>query len=126
MGAFCSGVGFGICERLLLQLSSREPSDALPQKALVSLWGSALNKAPPIFDTQSMTLIMACRSRSKAEIARTKLYEILDAHIKKQRELPGYDGHADLFRDSLKIEIHHLDLAVIQSVFRFGTELSQK
>ena len=122
----CSGIGFGICERLLLQLSSRKSSDAQPQNTLVSIWGSALNDEPPISDVQGLTLIMACRSRSKAEAARTKLYNILDAHIKKQRKLPGYDGHADSFCEGLKIEIHCLDLAVIQSVFRFSAELSQK
>lgn len=62
----------------------------------------------------------------KAEAARTKLYTILDEHVEKHRKLPGYDGHAESFRENLKIEIHCLDLADIHSVFRFGIELAQK
>ena len=119
-------MGFGICERLLLQLSSRRPSDSQPQVELVSIWGSAMQHEAPITDVQGLTLIMACRSQSKAESARTMLYHSLDAHITKQRSLPGYDGHADSFRKNLSIEIHYLDLAIIQSIFRFSTELSQK
>ena len=121
-----SGIGFGICERFLLQLSSTNPSDAQPQKKIFSTWASASKNEAPISNVQGLTLILACRNMKKAASARTELYSRLDAHIKKQRMLPGYDGHADSFRENLKIEIHYLDLAVIRSVFRFNAELSQK
>jgi 3-keto steroid reductase len=75
---------------------------------------------------QGLTLIMACRSTKRAEVARTKLYSHLDAHIEHQKKLPGYDGHADTFRSNLKIEIQYLDLAIIQSILRFGVALSQQ
>lgn len=69
---------------------------------------------------------MACRSVKKAEVARQSLYKKLDAHITQQKKLPEYDGHAERFRENLRIEIHSLDLAVIQSVFNFATEISAK
>jgi len=109
-----------------LQLSSTNPSDAQPQKKIFSTWASASKNEAPISNVQGLTLILACRNMKKAAFARTELYSRLDAHIKKQRMLPDYDGHADSFRENLKIEIHYLDLAVIRSVFRFNAELSQK
>lgn len=121
-----SGVGFGICQRLLLQLASTNPSDAQPQEKLVSAWGSQLEKTLPLSNVQGLTLIMACRSVKRAEEARTKLYNALDAFIEKQRKLPGYDGHAASFRENLTLVIHSLDLASIPSVLRFSAEISQK
>ena len=67
---------------------------------------------------------MACRSVKKAEVARESLLKKLDAHIIRQKQLAKYDGHAEHFRENLRIEIHRLDLAVIQSVFDFATEIS--
>lgn len=80
----------------------------------------------PLSSVQGLTLIMACRSTKRAEVARKGLYTLLDQHIQQQRKLPGYNGHADKFRENLKIDIHYLDLAILQSVFRFSAELSQK
>jgi len=102
------------------------PSDAQPRANIVSTWGSAPNYSAPISNVQGLTLILACRSAARAEAARSHLYSFIDAHIKKQRKLAGYDGHADSFRENLKIETHSLDLANIQSIFRFSGELSQK
>lgn len=69
---------------------------------------------------------MACRSVKKAELARQSLYNKLDAHIIRQKQLAEYDGHAEHFQENLRIEIHKLDLAVTQSVFDFAAEISTK
>ena len=49
----------------------------------------------------------------------------MDADIKEQKNELGYDGYAELFRNNLKIEIHCIDLAVMQSIFSFADELSR-
>jgi 3-keto steroid reductase len=69
---------------------------------------------------------MACRSTQRAEAARKELYLELDAHIAQLRTKPGYDGHADVFRRNLKIEVEYLDLAVLGSVFNFAAQLSKQ
>jgi hypothetical protein len=69
---------------------------------------------------------MACRSTKRAEVARKKLYCLLDAHIEKQRRQSDYDGHAHEFRRNLNIQIHYIDLAVVSTVFRFAEELLQQ
>lgn len=122
----CSGIGFGICQRLLIQLSSSNPSDAEPQLDLCSPTENTSGDQKSSSCVQGLILIMACRSLKRAEAARTELYNFLDAHIKVQRELPGYDGHADTFRRNLEIEVHHLDLADIRTVCQFGRTLSLK
>lgn len=121
-----SGVGYGICQRLLFQLASPNPSDALPQQKLTDLWGSESTKELPISNVQGLTLIMACRSALRAEKARTELYAAIDGHVARQKRLPGYTGHEEKFRANLVIAIHSLDLASIPSIFRFGTEIAQK
>jgi 3-keto steroid reductase len=109
-----SGVGFGICHRFLVQLSERAPPDAL-----LNLSGVPQNlESRKGYD--GLTLIMACRNLKLAEVARTKLYKLLDAHILQLKRAPGYDGHADSFRRNLQIDIHHVDLAVVDSVLQFS------
>ncbi|KAF7978290.1 hypothetical protein HWV62_875 [Athelia sp. TMB] len=120
------GVGYGICQRLLFQLATPHPSDALPQEKLVQIWGPALEKELPLSNVEGLTLIMACRSALRAEKARSELYAAMDAHVESQKKLPNYDGHAEKFRKNLVIAIHSLDLASITSVFRFGAEMAQK
>ena len=120
-----SGVGLGICERLLIQLSSSNPSDSWPQESLKYLT-EAFPTDGPSNPVQGLTLIMACRSVKKAELARQSLYKKLDAHIIRQKQLAEYDGHAEHFQENLRIKIHKLDLAVTQSVFDFAAEISTK
>ncbi|KAF8211610.1 hypothetical protein K438DRAFT_1664401 [Mycena galopus ATCC 62051] len=119
-----AGVGFGICQRLLFQLSLSNPPDSWPQR-----W------ATPAADSQGseetlpvdgLTLIMACRSTQRAEVARKELYQELDVYIAKLRAQPNYDGHADVFRRNLKIEVEYLDLAVLSSVFNFSAQVSKQ
>lgn len=73
-----------------------------------------------------LTLIMACRSEKRAEAARKMLYTFLDAHVAKLQAQKGYDGHADVFRKNVKIEIHQLDLASLDTVFRCANEILER
>ncbi|KIJ70394.1 hypothetical protein HYDPIDRAFT_78786 [Hydnomerulius pinastri MD-312] len=118
-----SGVGFGICHRLLLQLSTKTSEDARPKYAFH-------NTSPASGDLQiecdGLTLILACRSKQRAEAARTKLYDLVDEHVLRLKNLPGYDGHAEIFQKNLEINIHTVDLSHIQSVFRFAEEVEEK
>jgi len=118
-----SGVGFGICHRLLLQLSQKIPPDAQPQFKSLSSSTDLSDSAPETYD--GLTLILACRSEQKALEARTKLFRLLDQHITKLKQRPDYDGHAEQFRKNLKINFHRVDMSVVQSVMDFGDELSQ-
>jgi hypothetical protein len=106
-----SGVGFGICHRFLLQLliGNRDPvSNELE------------------LDYDGLTLILACRSKQRAEAARVKLYDIADELVRRAKHSPDYDGRAEIFRKNLHIALHIIDLADIQSVFRFADEITQK
>ncbi|KAJ6567371.1 hypothetical protein DFH09DRAFT_1156773 [Mycena vulgaris] len=118
-----SGVGFGICRRLLFQLCISNPPDSWPQP-----WAHAneIHGSADPLRHDGLTLIMACRSTQRAETARTQLYKELDAHIDGLRARPGYDGHADTFRLNLKIEVEYLDLAVLSTVFNFAAEMAQQ
>ncbi|KAF9464278.1 hypothetical protein BDZ94DRAFT_1162332 [Collybia nuda] len=113
-----SGVGFGICQRLLFQLCEKNPTDALPQ----GFAPNAFDDAKHVYD--GLTLIMACRSTKRAEAARTKLLRLFEAHVETLRNQPIYDGHAHKFQENVNIEIHTLDLASVTSVFRFSEEMS--
>ena len=107
----CSGVGFGICHRLLSQLTigGRHPvSNGLE------------------LDCDGLILILACRSKQRAEAARVKLCDIADELVLRARHSPDYDGHAEIFRKNLHIAIHTIDLANIQSVFHFADEVARK
>ncbi|KAH7888093.1 NAD(P)-binding protein [Phlebopus sp. FC_14] len=117
-----SGVGFGICHRLLLQLSSQIWEDGKPKYAFHNVSDTSEN-LPMLCD--GLTLILACRSRKRAEVARDKLYRLVDEHIERLKNLPDYEGHAEVFRKNLDIVVHTIDLAHIRSVFRFADEISQ-
>ena len=69
---------------------------------------------------------MACRNLKLAEVARAKLFALLDAHIMRLKGIPGYDGHADAFRRNVKIDIHFIDLAVVDSIFEFTNKVCVK
>ncbi|KAG6829684.1 hypothetical protein H0H92_003802 [Tricholoma furcatifolium] len=114
------GVGFGICQRLLFQLCHASPSDALPQSFAVNNNASD----PVIYD--GLTLIMACRSVKRAEVARTKLLGLLDSYIETLQRTPKYDGHAHTFRKNLVVDIVPIDLAMISTVFKFANEVTNK
>ncbi|KAG2159067.1 NAD(P)-binding protein [Suillus bovinus] len=113
-----SGVGLGICQRLLVQLISKSPTDAQPHYNF-HVQKTTTNDAS--FD--GLTLILACRSRQRGEAARDKLYQFADEQVCHLEILPGYDGHAETFRKHLTIVVHTVDLSHIQTVFRFADEI---
>ena len=124
----CSGVGFGICHRLLIHLSQTIPPDAQPQfKSLHP--GKAETPldtdAAPTETYDGLTLVMACRSQKRAMKARAQLLKILDAHVEKERRRPGYDGHAERFRENVQVAFHHVDMTDTKSVFEFCDEISR-
>ncbi|KIK54364.1 hypothetical protein GYMLUDRAFT_177233 [Collybiopsis luxurians FD-317 M1] len=124
------GVGFGICQRLLCQLSEKTPSDTLlrPKQLPENRQNDSQTRDADQFvlPCEGITLIMACRSVQRAKDAREKLLKILDEHIEKLRERPQYDGHADSFRRNVKIEIHQVDLAALASIPKFVKEVQNK
>ncbi|KAL4075663.1 NAD(P)-binding protein [Scleroderma citrinum] len=119
-----SGVGLGICRRLLFQLSSTsgQCEDALPKYAFHNTSVPSKELHPPC---DGLTLILACRSRQRAEAAKRQLYDLLDEHVLRLQCSPNYDGHAEKFRQNVDIAIHTIDLARVRSVFDFADEVAQ-
>jgi len=113
-----SGLGFGICQRLLFQLCDTHPTDSLPQS-----FAKSFDTAPK---PDGLTLILACRSRQRAEVARTDLLRLLDTHVSRLQKQPGYDGHAHEFRKNVVIDVVILDLAELSSVFKFAEDVASK
>ena len=116
----CSGLGFGICERLLLQLSQSVPSDSLPQAFSASLdSGTTSSNEQPT--PNALTLILACRSRERALEARSNLLVGLQAENLRRRLLsPGLDDeYSRKFLESLVIDFVPLDLGIVDGVFAF-------
>ncbi|KAF8556265.1 NAD(P)-binding protein [Imleria badia] len=105
-----TGVGFGICHRLLFQLTIGSGHPVSNELEL---------------DCDGLTLILACRSKQRAEAARAKLCDTADELVCRAQRSPDYDGHAEIFRKNLHIAIHTVDLANIQSVFHFADEVAQ-
>lgn len=71
-----AGVGFGICQRLLVQLSSPTPTDTLPthpQRTDPSVRPSPTPFAAP----DGCTIVLACRNPIKAHKARQQLKQLL-------------------------------------------------
>jgi len=121
-----SGVGFGICRRLLLQLSQSTPPDACPQFLPVHPKVPFRTPKFAVAPCDGLTLILACRNEKRALAARKSLLEDFESHILKERTRAGYDGHAERFAKNLDVRIHTIDTADLSSVFRFGRELRQK
>jgi 3-keto steroid reductase len=116
-----SGVGYGICERLLEQLSYARPPDATPQLRAV-LDAAALADVPTPPPADGLTLVLACRSLGRADAARTTLLRGLDAALAAR----GPDAHAQRFRANLRIELQYVDMAAMRSVFDAAAELCRK
>lgn len=73
-----------------------------------------------------LTLVLACRSMSKAEAARKELFVALDEELARRKRGPGYDGHGDMFRANLQIDLQYIDMAAMGSVFQAANELALK
>jgi 3-keto steroid reductase len=115
-----SGVGFGICQRLLEQLATKGSPDA-HASWITSPPGSS---EQPVCD--GLTLIMACRSLKRAEAAKIKLEQSFRRFVQECKKLEGYDGHAERFAANVMIDIIYLDLALVKSVFQFAETVSQR
>ncbi|TFK28689.1 3-keto sterol reductase [Coprinopsis marcescibilis] len=113
------GVGYGICQRLLVQLCEETPSDSLPQAFEEVIKDST--RFPP-----GLTLIMACRSPKRAEKARTDLHRFFERHVAKLRSQPGYTGRAEELQKYLTVNVETLDLASIRSVIAFASVVKAK
>jgi len=120
-----SGVGYGICQRLILACCGEEgeiPQDALPQTL-----ASPGSPAPCAFaPTHKLCLILACRSLKKAAEARTQLLEFLDRHITDYREAnPSSSERLKNFRKNLMIDLLELDLASSASTLDFCDKVTK-
>ncbi|PIL26432.1 hypothetical protein GSI_12190 [Ganoderma sinense ZZ0214-1] len=123
------GVGFGICHRLLVQLSSPHPSDAQPFFKVV---GADAVPSHGILDEYEfspdagVTIIMACRDPRRAQDARTRLYRLLDEHVAGLSPGTKEQAYAAAFRKTVKLELEILDLSSVKSVLDFGRRASDK
>ncbi|PCH42767.1 hypothetical protein WOLCODRAFT_102597 [Wolfiporia cocos MD-104 SS10] len=116
------GVGFGVCHRLLVQLSQPQPPDAQP------VFAKHAGTSGPVLASASegVTIIMACRDLQRAGAARAQLYGLLDTHIAKIPRGTKEHEYALEFQRNVALEIHRVDLSSVRSVFDFGKEVSQK
>ncbi|KAJ3827802.1 3-keto sterol reductase [Lentinula raphanica] len=120
-----SGVGFGICQRLLCQLSVKTPPDTFIRPEGLPENNEQDEKEGDRFvlPCEGITLIMACRSVQRAEVARQKLLRILDQHVQRLKKSSSYDGHAERFQKNVRIVIHPVDLASLETIPKFVQEL---
>jgi len=119
-----SGVGFGICRRLLYGLAQDIPDDACP---VFSRSGGADddNASGLEYPCSGLTLIMACRSRQRAEAARKKLLELFERDVAPLRSTPGAAERVAAFRANLVVSVHLLDLASVQGTLAFADEVAR-
>lgn len=110
-----SGVGFGICRRLLCNIAQSNPEDARP---LFPLSGTTTDATDIAYPCEGLTLIMACRNRQRAEVARTQLLEQFEEDVASLRE-----ERVAAFRKNLVVAIHLLDLASVRSTLAFADEI---
>ncbi|SNX83806.1 related to ERG27 - 3-keto sterol reductase [Melanopsichium pennsylvanicum] len=72
-----AGVGFGICQRLIVQLSSPTPSDTLPFHPNRNIDPSLQPSPTPFAAPDGCTIVLACRNPIKAHKARQQLKQLL-------------------------------------------------
>jgi len=76
-----------------------------------------------------LTLIMACRSRQRAEAARAQLVQLFEHDVARSMRggAPSSDGTERIaaFRASLVVAIHVLDLASVQSTLAFASQVAR-
>ncbi|KAH7103040.1 NAD(P)-binding protein [Auriculariales sp. MPI-PUGE-AT-0066] len=115
-----AGVGYGICRRLLSQMSLPDAPDSHAQKLL------SPEDAPSPYDgAHELTLIMACRSRSRAEAAREKLLADFDSELAVRQESdPNSAEYGQQFRAALAVDIVLLDVSDMRSVLSFCDTVS--
>ncbi|KAF8607478.1 NAD(P)-binding protein [Ceratobasidium sp. AG-I] len=119
------GVGFGVCHRLLIQLSQTTPPDASPkaQKSPLTLEST---HTPPYTPASGATLILACRSQKRAEVARGQLLQLLDDDLARKKA-KGIDvQHGELFRKNLDVQVVILDLSSVEKVFACAEDVKRR
>ena len=122
----CRGVGYGICQRLLVQLCQRNAPDAQPQAFSSELKLEGMESAPEGY--QGLTLIMACRNAKRAEAARANLLSWLEGHTKKLLKTCSKEDAEYLrnFRTRCVIQIMELDLASVSSTLKFADSVRKR
>ena len=77
---------------------------------------------------RGLTLIMACRSRQRAEAARAQLLELFEHDVTRSMRggAPSSDGAKRIaaFHANLVVAIHVLDLASVRSTLAFASEVA--
>jgi len=126
-----SGVGLGICQRLFRQVATEDvPVDVLPQVVRLSSGGEGRR----VESYGGLTLILACRSVTRAEGAKRVLEEEVDATLRAlrvQQQGQGKGGDDGLkrrirFCENTKVLIESLDLGSLQSVFSFSSRIRRR
>ncbi|KAH9939356.1 uncharacterized protein BXZ73DRAFT_43814 [Epithele typhae] len=125
------GVGFGICHRLLVQLSSPCPTDArpsfdVPQNGTYASLPHVVKDEYDFSPEDGVTLVMACRDPKRAQGARVKLLALLDKHIAGLPSGTVEHSYATVFRRGVRVELETLDLASVKSALDFGKTVSKK
>ena len=119
-----SGVGFGICRRLLHGLAQHIPEDARP--VFPGSGGADNDKASGLeYPCSGLTLIMACRSQQRAEAARKELFKLFEHDVAPLRATPGGAERIVAFHSNLVVSVHLLDLASVQSTLAFADEVAR-
>ena len=120
-----SGVGFGICQRLLSNfLGLEQPVDSLPQ----ALATPGDNLPCQYVPCTSLTIVMACRSKKAGEGAREKLLKKLDEDIKYRSKTgtPEQRTRYTKFRETVRLDIMPLELAYSSSTLDFCDLVQQR
>ncbi|CDZ96536.1 C-3 keto reductase [Phaffia rhodozyma] len=119
-----SGIGLGIATRILFQLaftssSTAPPPDSLPQQALLQFTSPDTGSSDlscPFVNNSGITLILACRSKSRALEARGILFTRLRAEC-RNRGLKDSEGEKIV--NKVEIVWEALDLSEMRSVSTF-------
>lgn len=121
----CRGVGFGVCHRLLVQLSQTSPPDASPeaQKSPLTLEPASTS---PYIPASGATLILACRSQKRAEVARGQLLQLLDDDLARKKTKGVDVRHGELFRKNLDIQMVSLDLSSVGKVLACAEDVKRR
>lgn len=120
-----SGVGFGICQRLLSNfLGLEQPVDSLPQ----ALATPGDNLPCPYVPCARLTIVMGCRSRKYGGDARKKLLKELDENIEYQckKATPEQRTRYRRFRETVQLDILPLELSHSSSALDFCDAVQQR
>lgn len=109
-------MGYGVCQRLLVQLYQKMAPDALPQAFVPN--AELKERAPAGY--QGVTLILACRNTKRGAMARANLVTWLDGHIATLLKACSEDDGDYIHGFRCDIQVLELDLASVSSTLRFA------